>query len=77
MHDKLFLFLGRGSELQEKGIRIQSSTLNPDARGEVFCLLQPALMTILIREEEEKHSSVATQWYETNIFVVVWTDPSL
>lgn len=56
------LILGRGRELQEKGIRIQSSTLNPNVQKEVFCLLQPDLMTILIREEKEK----TLQWWKNN-----------
>lgn len=57
MHDKLFLFLGRGSEQEGRAIRIQSS-----AAWKVFCILQciicinatrPALTTMLIREQEE------------------------
>lgn len=71
MDDKLFGFLGRGSEVEGKGIKIQSSTAREfwlvSLMYLVYNTMRPALTTILMKEQRKYIQCCNT--VETNIYM--------
>lgn len=78
MDDKLFLFLGRGSGLEGKGIKIQSGAAGEVWFVSVTCFvsdaIRPTLTTVMLREKRKctKYYNIVTQSNDmilTNILV--------